>query len=43
MNAVEHLLGAAALERHGARAALICGAQIDQLRELLERELDAKA
>ena len=25
MNAVEHLLGAAALERHGARAALLCG------------------
>jgi acyl-CoA synthetase (AMP-forming)/AMP-acid ligase II len=27
LNAVEHFLGKAALERHGARAALVCGAQ----------------
>jgi benzoate-CoA ligase len=27
VNAVEHFLGAAALERHGARAALVCGTQ----------------
>ena len=27
LNAVEHFLGTAALERHGARAALICGGQ----------------
>jgi 3-hydroxybenzoate/4-hydroxybenzoate---CoA ligase len=27
LNAIEHFLGAAALDRHGARAALICGEQ----------------
>ena len=34
MNAIEHLLGKAALERHGARAALVCGERSLSYREL---------
>ena len=34
MNAAEHLLGSAALARHGARAALICGEQSVSYAEL---------
>lgn len=37
MNAVEHFLGAAALERHGARSALLCGAESVSYRELAQR------
>ena len=37
MNAVEHLLGAKALERHGSRVALICGTQTPTYRELAAR------
>src|SRR5690348_3087046 len=37
MNAVEHLLGAAALERHGARVALVCGDEQVTYRELAAR------
>ena len=37
MNAVEHLLGAAALERHGTRAALVCGGESLTYRELAAR------
>ena len=34
LNAVEHFLGSAALERHGSRAALICGEQSTSYAEL---------
>ena len=34
MNAIEHFLGAAALGRHGARPALVCGAQMLSYAEL---------
>jgi benzoate-CoA ligase len=34
VNAIEHFLGAAALERHGTRAALICGARTLSYAEL---------
>jgi acyl-coenzyme A synthetase/AMP-(fatty) acid ligase len=34
MNAVEHLLGAKALEQHGTRVALICGSEALSYREL---------
>ena len=37
MNAVEHLLGRAALERHGARTALVCGGESVSYRELALR------
>jgi benzoate-CoA ligase len=37
LNATEHFLGAAALERHGARTALICGAETVGYRELAQR------
>jgi len=37
LNAVEHFLGTAALERHGSRAALICGAHTLSYRELAAR------
>jgi len=37
MNAVEHLLGADALERHGARVALVCGNEQVSYRELAGR------
>jgi len=37
VNAVEHFLGAAALGRHGARSALICGAESVSYRELALR------
>jgi benzoate-CoA ligase len=37
VNAVEHFLGAAALERHGSRDALICGAEAVSYRELAGR------
>jgi len=37
MNAVEHLLGAGALEQHGARVALICGGEALSYRELAAR------
>jgi benzoate-CoA ligase len=37
LNATEHFLGAAALERHGARAALICGAETVSYGELAQR------
>jgi len=34
LNAAEHLLGEAALARHGARSALVCGAETQSYREL---------
>jgi len=37
MNAVEHLLGARELERHGTRVTLLCGAESLTYRELAER------
>ncbi|HEX2648346.1 MAG TPA: AMP-binding protein [Burkholderiales bacterium] len=37
MNAVEHLLGAAALERHGTRVALVCRGESLTYRELAAR------
>jgi len=37
MNAVEHLLGKAALERHGARVALLCGDERITYAELAQR------
>jgi acyl-coenzyme A synthetase/AMP-(fatty) acid ligase len=37
VNAVEHFLGAAALERHGARTALVCGTESVSYRELAQR------
>lgn len=37
MNAAEHLLGEAALARHGSRAALICGEETVTFRELAAR------
>ncbi len=37
MNAVEHLLGARALEQHGTRVALICGSEALTYRELAAR------
>lgn len=37
MNAVEHLLGVTALERHGTRVALICGGETLTYRELAAR------
>ncbi len=37
LNAAEHLLGDAALARHGARSALICGAEAVSYRELAAR------
>ncbi len=37
MNAVEHVLGARALEQHGSRVALVCGAETLTYRELAAR------